>query len=185
MFVPHLEGHGEASHESPSMLEGFAEMGIIGKMEVIFIFIACFVQVALVLRQMRLRIQAPAFCAQIQKLVAAGNVERALKLCAAAPSSPVVILIKMGLEANQNKQSARAAMNAAYPRVLAATRAGLVPALVLAALAVGMGAVLIVESGVANIAIFPLGVVAIAGALNAMWFVAWPRELTLACDTLG
>jgi hypothetical protein len=177
VFVPHIEGRGE-SHES--MLQGFAEMGLIGKMEVLFICVACFVQIASVARQMRLRIDARAFCEQIRKLLAAGNADRALKLCAAAPASPVAILVKTGLEAAKSSQSARDAVSAAYPRVLAATRGGLLFVLVTAAVALCAGAVLIAQDGIENIASVPLFFVAVFGLFNVLRFVAWPRELTLA-----
>lgn len=167
------------------MLEGFSEMGSTGKMELIFVFIACAVQIVMFARDMRLRIQASAFCEQIRKLVAAGNPERAMKLCAAAPASPLAFLVKIGLEANKSKQSARDAMTAAYPRVLSAARGPLLFALVAGALAVGVGAVLVAEDGFAYIVTVPLGVAGILGALTAMRFVAWPRELALAYDALG
>jgi hypothetical protein len=182
VLVPHLEGH-EASHESHSVLQSFAEMGFIGKVEVIFIFIACFVQGGVFMRQVRLRIHAAAFCEQIRKLVASGNAARAAKLCAAAPGSPVAILIKMGLAASESQQNARAAMDAAYPKVLGAARGGLLFALAVGAVAFCVGGVILAEDGVTTIAIVPLGLIAMFGVSNALRFAAWPRELALACDT--
>ena len=43
-------------------------------------------------------INAPAFDAQIEKLLAAGNRDRAIKLCSAAPNSPYVAVVKAMLE---------------------------------------------------------------------------------------
>ncbi len=45
----------------------------------------------------RLRINAMAFHAVIDKLLAANNRDRALKLCSAAPASPVVAIVAKGL----------------------------------------------------------------------------------------
>jgi biopolymer transport protein ExbB len=45
----------------------------------------------------KLNINAPAFMAQIERLVRAGNVDRAIKLCNAAPSAALPRVIKAGL----------------------------------------------------------------------------------------
>jgi biopolymer transport protein ExbB/TolQ len=45
----------------------------------------------------RYNINAPAFMAQIQKLVMANNIDRAIKLCNAAPSAALAKVIKAGL----------------------------------------------------------------------------------------
>ena len=52
----------------------------------------------------RYNINAPQFMAQIQKLVLANNIDRAIKLCNAAPSAALPKVIKAGLtRANKNE----------------------------------------------------------------------------------
>ncbi len=167
------------------MLQGFVEMGPIEKLQVIVIFVACLYQIIWFVRQTNMRVNVVAFCEQIRKLIDAGNPERALKLCAAAPHAPVALLAKLGLEARARGENARDAMRAAYPRFLSASRGGLLIAVVLGAIAFAEGVVLLAEEGVANVASIPLLFVVLLGALNASRYVAWPRELTLVCDKLG
>ncbi|MBR58828.1 MAG: flagellar motor protein MotA [Myxococcales bacterium] len=50
----------------------------------------------------RYNINAQAFMAQIQKLVLAGNIDRAIKLCNAAPSAALARVIKAGLTRANN-----------------------------------------------------------------------------------
>jgi biopolymer transport protein ExbB/TolQ len=53
----------------------------------------------------RLNLNAPPFMEQIQKLVLAGNIDRAVKLCAAAPTAALARVIKAGLSrANRGEQ---------------------------------------------------------------------------------
>jgi biopolymer transport protein ExbB/TolQ len=53
----------------------------------------------------RLNLNAPPFMEQIQKLVLAGNIDRAVKLCAAAPTAALARVVKAGLSrANRGEQ---------------------------------------------------------------------------------
>jgi biopolymer transport protein ExbB len=59
-------------------------------------------------------IQASAFFSQIQKLVMAGNIDRAIKLCNAAPSSALARVIKAGLiRANKGPEAVSDALEEA------------------------------------------------------------------------
>jgi biopolymer transport protein ExbB/TolQ len=66
----------------------------------------------------RLNLNAPPFMEQIQKLVLAGNVDRAVKLCAAAPTAALAKVIKAGLSrANRGEQEVARALEEAVLEV--------------------------------------------------------------------
>ena len=66
----------------------------------------------------RLNLNAPPFMEQIQKLVLAGNVDRAVKLCAAAPTAALARVIKAGLSrANRGEQEVARALEEAVLEV--------------------------------------------------------------------
>jgi biopolymer transport protein ExbB len=66
----------------------------------------------------RLNLNAPPFMEQVQKLVLAGNVERAVKLCAAAPNAALARVIKAGLSrANRGEQEVARALEEAVLEV--------------------------------------------------------------------
>jgi biopolymer transport protein ExbB/TolQ len=64
-------------------------------------------------------INAPAFMAQIQKLVMAGNIDRAIKLCNAQPSAALARVVKAGLmRANKGEAAIGAAISEAQLEVV-------------------------------------------------------------------
>jgi biopolymer transport protein ExbB/TolQ len=66
----------------------------------------------------RLNLNAPPFMEQIQKLVLAGNVDRAVKLCAAAPTAALARVVKAGLSrANRGDQEVARALEEAVLEV--------------------------------------------------------------------
>ncbi len=66
----------------------------------------------------RLNLNAPPFMEQIQKLVLAGNIDRAVKLCAAAPNSALARVVKAGLSrANRGEQEVARALEEAVLEV--------------------------------------------------------------------
>jgi biopolymer transport protein ExbB/TolQ len=66
----------------------------------------------------RLNLNAPPFMEQVQKLVLAGNLERAVKLCAAAPNAALARVIKAGLSrANRGEQEVARALEEAVLEV--------------------------------------------------------------------
>jgi biopolymer transport protein ExbB len=66
----------------------------------------------------RINLNAPPFMEQIQKLVLAGNVERAVKLCAAVPNAALARVIKAGLSrANRGEQEVARALEEAVLEV--------------------------------------------------------------------
>ncbi len=66
----------------------------------------------------RLNLNAPPFMEQIQKLVLAGNVDRAVKLCAAAPTAALARVVKAGLSrANRGEQEVARALEEAVLEV--------------------------------------------------------------------
>jgi biopolymer transport protein ExbB/TolQ len=66
----------------------------------------------------RLNLNAPPFMEQIQKLVLAGNLDRAVKLCAAAPNAALAKVIKAGLSrANRGDQEVARALEEAVLEV--------------------------------------------------------------------
>ncbi len=66
----------------------------------------------------RLNLNAPPFMEQIQKLVLAGNVDRAVKLCAAAPTAALAKVVKAGLSrANRGEQEVARALEEAVLEV--------------------------------------------------------------------
>jgi biopolymer transport protein ExbB len=66
----------------------------------------------------RLNLNAPPFMDQIQKLVLAGNVDRAVKLCAAAPNAALAKVVKAGLSrANRGDQEVARALEEAVLEV--------------------------------------------------------------------
>ena len=79
--------------------------------------IAIIVERVLVLA-FRLNLNAPPFMEQIQKLVLAGNVDRAIKLCAAAPTAALARVVKAGLSrANRGEQEVARALEEAVLEV--------------------------------------------------------------------
>jgi biopolymer transport protein ExbB len=66
----------------------------------------------------KLNLNAPPFMEQIQKLVLAGNVDRAVKLCAAAPNAALARVVKAGLSrANRGEQEVARALEEAVLEV--------------------------------------------------------------------
>ena len=66
----------------------------------------------------RLNLNTPPFMEQVQKLVLAGNVDRAVKLCAAAPRTALARVIKAGLSrANRGDQEVARALEEAVLEV--------------------------------------------------------------------
>jgi biopolymer transport protein ExbB/TolQ len=66
----------------------------------------------------RLNLNAPPFMEQVQKLVLAGNVDRAVKLCAAAPTAALARVVKAGLSrANRGEQEVARALEEAVLEV--------------------------------------------------------------------
>jgi biopolymer transport protein ExbB len=66
----------------------------------------------------RINLNAPPFMEQIQKLVLAGNVERAVKLCAAVPNAALARVIRAGLSrANRGEQEVARALEEAVLEV--------------------------------------------------------------------
>jgi biopolymer transport protein ExbB/TolQ len=66
----------------------------------------------------RLNLNAPPFMEQVQKLVLAGNVDRAVKLCAAAPTAALAKVVKAGLSrANRGEQEVARALEEAVLEV--------------------------------------------------------------------
>ena len=66
----------------------------------------------------RLNLNAPPFMEQIQKLVLAGNIDRAAKLCAAAPNAALARVVKAGLSrANRGDQEVGRALEEAVLEV--------------------------------------------------------------------
>lgn len=62
----------------------------------------------------RLNLNAPPFMEQVQKLVLAGNIDRAVKLCAAAPGAALARVMKAGLSrANRGEQEVARALEEA------------------------------------------------------------------------
>jgi biopolymer transport protein ExbB len=66
----------------------------------------------------KLNLNAPPFMEQIQKLVLAGNIDRAVKLCAAAPNAALARVVKAGLSrANRGEQEVARALEEAVLEV--------------------------------------------------------------------
>ncbi len=66
----------------------------------------------------RLNLNAPPFMEQVQKLVLAGNIDRAVKLCAAAPNAALARVVKAGLSrANRGDQEVARALEEAVLEV--------------------------------------------------------------------
>ena len=66
----------------------------------------------------RLNLNAPPFMEQVQKLVLAGNIDRAVKLCAAAPNAALARVVKAGLSrANRGEQEVARALEEAVLEV--------------------------------------------------------------------
>ena len=60
----------------------------------------------------RANINGTAFFAQIQKLIMANNIDRAIKLCNAEPNKPLSKVIKAGLQrANRNEAEIQSAVD--------------------------------------------------------------------------
>jgi biopolymer transport protein ExbB len=72
----------------------------------------------LVVLAFRLNLNAPPFMEQVQKLVLAGNIDRAIKLCAAAPNAALSRVVKAGLSrANRGEQEVARALEEAVLEV--------------------------------------------------------------------
>jgi biopolymer transport protein ExbB/TolQ len=66
----------------------------------------------------KLNLNAPPFMEQVQKLVLAGNVDRAVKLCSAAPTAALAKVVKAGLSrANRGEQEVARALEEAVLEV--------------------------------------------------------------------
>jgi hypothetical protein len=171
----HHEAHG-GGEDLSTMPFAYVQLAIL-------VVVAVFEAVVFVLNSQR-RVNAFQFASQIRKLVDANNVERAFKLCAAAPNAYAVRLAKIGLEARARNASMRDAMHAELPSLLASARAFLLPAVAIGALACAEGVVLLVR-GVEGQAtgefdgevLGPLILLALATAANAARWGAWRRDL--------
>ncbi len=104
-----------------SQVRGFFEAG--GT----FIYVNCFVLawgLAIIIERMyfiffRYNVNAEAFMAQVQKLVMANNIERAIKLCNAAPSAALPRVVRAGLtRANRGEGEIRNAVEEAILEIV-------------------------------------------------------------------
>jgi hypothetical protein len=110
--------------------------------------------IAGLVRRAALALNVEEFLVQINKLVAAGNADRALKLCDAAAPRPVGILIRAGLaawlgenlEPGAQLERAKMAMGQQLPLLLASTGPSLILAAVASACVTALGAVALVLS---------------------------------------
>lgn len=164
-------------------MDRFTDMSSIGKIQFMLIVVVCVMQLAVFVRVSMRRVHVGAFASQLRKLVDAGNPERALKLCAAAPGSPVTFLAKIGVEAHMHHGNAYEAMRAAYPNVLRAARSPLLMAIGFGAVAFADGLVLVVANP-GTIASWPLLLLSALGAANILRRRAYGRELAQICDAL-
>jgi biopolymer transport protein ExbB/TolQ len=88
----------------------------------------------------RSSIHAEAFLAQIAKLLRAGNTDRAVKLCAVAPTVPLAAMVRAGLErAGAGVSAARTAMQAAIAAAAPGLRRRLNALLASGAVALALG----------------------------------------------
>ncbi len=145
------------------------------------VVVALAAQVLWFILEAQRRLNVEDFAAQLRKLVAAGNPERALKLAEAASGRPAGDLARAMLAARAGEGGG---FEQAFPRVLADARRGLVAALAVGGVGLlGGGAALLV--GLAGGASRPpVGlVIALLGLLvfslrNGTRWTAWPTELT-------
>ncbi len=133
-FKPHHDEELATHHAQPILVEILEAAGPLGYLQVALIAVAFTAQVVWLMRDQATRVNAAALGAQLKKLIDAGNPERAIKLCAAAPNAHATSLARVGLEARMRGENARDAMRAARPRILKEARSGYLAAMALGAM---------------------------------------------------
>ena len=108
--------------------------------------IAIVVNLVQLIRNFNRTVNGVALAEQLKKLVAAGNIERALKLCHAAEGAVATQVAVIGLNAQMRKEDGYAAMIDARTRILNALRTVHVVALVLGVGALLESAVMVAEA---------------------------------------
>jgi hypothetical protein len=154
------------------------------QLQIAIIILALCVQLAWLARDFPRRMNVHAFGDQIRRLIDAKNVERAVKLCGAAPKAIASRLARIGLEARLAGTSATRAMEEAVPGLMREAISGTGLVSVIGMLGITEGLVLVfrgVQDGAerdfhVQVGI-PLALLALATALNMSRAQSWRREL--------
>jgi biopolymer transport protein ExbB len=105
------------------MIQSLAEFFREGGPFMLVNLVTCAVAVAIIVERIialafKLNLNAPPFMEQVQKLVLSGNVDRAVKLCGAAPNAALSRVIRAGLtRANRGEQEVSRALEEAVLEV--------------------------------------------------------------------
>ncbi|HEY2368522.1 MAG TPA: hypothetical protein VGH87_19130 [Polyangiaceae bacterium] len=146
--------------------------------------VALIVNIVQLLRIFNRRVNGEALGAQLKKLIAAGNVDRAVKLCRAAPTAVAAQVALIGLNARQRNENPHAPMIEARDRASQALRPGALAAIVVGAAAL-VESVLMVAEAVAKgfsgdeigaILVLP-AVIGLLVAINAMMWRGVRRDV--------
>jgi len=167
-----------------SALEAIVEVGgSLAYVKLAVIVAAVVAEFVWLARDSARRVDPNAFSQQVAKLVAANNVERAIKLCHAA-KGPLTEVARVGLEARLEGRDARDAMSKIVPLALTSARSGLVATLLVSALGFVEAGVLFakgIEEGAGGgveafmgLALLVIGGLAIR---NGLRWGAWRTEL--------
>ncbi len=161
-----------AGHE---LIEAGGPFAPLAFVEIVIVLTAVVLQIQWLTSSLIRAIDADALGAQIKKLVAANNVERAIKLCGAAPNSPITQFARKGLDARLHDKDARALMTEDLPKYKALARSS--ARLVIVVGAVGLvGSSVLVASGTEKFGeefALHFGWVPVVIALLVVWNVRW------------
>jgi Na+/H+ antiporter NhaC len=179
-------------HHHVSTLEALIELaGSLAYLRLAVIVAAVAAQIVWLVRDNAQRVNAAAFAEQIAKLIAASNIERAIKLCDAA-RGPLTAVARVGLEARLKGANARDAMREILPRALASARSGLIAVLLLGALGFVEAALLLAkgleEGSTEGAEVFMGSALLLIGGLairNGLRWGAWRTDLDRIIDAVA
>lgn len=173
------------------MLAEIDAVGSFALAQFLGLVVACALQLLWVMRDVTRRVNVVQLGEMVRKLTDAGNVERAMKLCAAT-RAPASMLLGMGLEALSRKQSPREAMRELLPKYLKLMLSGYRGILAIGVIAFAEGASLLArglkkEAGeeFTTLMLILLGTLATLGIWNAIRWGRIRRELEYVSELLG
>lgn len=190
VFGPHAESADVEAHGS--FFETlFHAAGVWAPLTLGVLAIAFAVNIARLVRDFNRRVNGVALATQLKKLIAAGNAERAVKLCHAAETAVASQVALAGLNARMHNADAYAAMLDVRARFIAQLKMGVTIAVVLGVAALIESAVMIGEAvskgfpgaEIGAIAILP-AILACLVLINAMQWSGMKRDMDAIIDAV-
>jgi hypothetical protein len=168
---PHAEG-AEVEQHGNIFETLFHAAGVWAPLTLGVLAVGFIVNLVQLTRMFNRRVNGEALGGQLKKLILAGNVERAVKLCGAAQNAVAAQVALVGLRARERNEDPYGPMSEARDRVLQAIRPGALAAIVLGAAALVESALMVVAAASKGFPGNEIGVILILPSLLGLLLAA-------------